>query len=131
MLIYVNSVDSVNAHFSNSSVSFAVNINPPLQLQDKEEWVCALMECDFGPDYKEELYIYCDLIEPSIVKGRWRNVLRVVTGSGIYPQPYYNPIVRTYIDQIRFRLTTYDDTKLETKPDNTRLVLELTKNLKH
>lgn len=128
MFIYVNSEDSCDIHFSNNSTSFVLDINPPIQLNAEENWICALTECHIDGDYEQDLYIYCDLIDSSIVKGKRRNILRVVNRNETYSFPYYKPVVKNYVDQIRFRITTYDDSKVTLKLEKTRLVLDLIKH---
>ena len=76
MYIYASYKDSASSFFSNRSTSFRVHIDPPIRLDPNEPWTCALMESDFGEDYEEKfenMYIYCDLINPSIVKGKYDN----------------------------------------------------------
>lgn len=125
MYIYVRSDDSSNVHFSNSTTSFTAEINPPLQLENGSRWTCALTECDLGDNYEGELYIYCDLVGLSIVKGKWRNILRIVNKGGIFSKPYYKPVIKHYIDQIHFYITSYDDAKIIPKPEQVRMVLNL------
>ena len=127
MYIYIRSDDSSNVHFSNTTRSFIVDINPPIELDNDSSWMCALTECELGKVYQEELYIYCDLVGHSIVKGKKRNILRVIDDDMVYYKPYYKPVVKHYIDQIRFYITGYDDSKIYPKPERVRMVLDLVK----
>ena len=131
MYIYVTHLDSRNTFFANEPLSFHVQIQPPIHLDPNENWTCALMECDFGEEpediFEKNLYIYCDLINPSVVKGKYQNLLRVVDKSRIFSLPYFIPITRTIIDQIHFQIRTLEGNKPSDTPHSTRLVLKIEK----
>lgn len=130
MYINVSDKDSANSFFKNSPISFRVQIEPPICLEPDVNWTCALMECDFNEELEEkfeDMYIYCDLINTSVVNGKYGNLLRVVNKSRIFSQPFFIPISSTVIDQIHFQIRKHDGTKPTDRPETTRLVLKIEK----
>ena len=95
MYINVSDKDSRKNFYSNQPISFRVQIEPPICLDPNESWTCGLMECDFREDPEEifeDMYIYCDAINTSVVNGKYDNLLRVVNKSRIFSQPFFIPV---------------------------------------
>ena len=124
MYLYVSPADSKLLYSDNKVSDFTVDLPKSLELNGR--WLCALVEWGMNIQVKNNLYVYCDIVQNSVIHGKLSPMLRIMKNS-VISDPYYIPVTREYVDRIRFSVRTIDDKPLPTKLTELYLVLHLKK----
>lgn len=129
MKLFVSPKDSEKLYPTNSSSDFIVELPQALDLQGT--WVCGLIQVFLGKSPSKKLYLYCDLVEASVIQGKLLPVLRILSTkkSEEYLNPLFLPITRNRIERVRFTIKNKSDELAKTVQDLGKediiLVLEL------
>ena len=103
MYLFVSAEDSKDIHPWNTVSDFIVELSP---MELKGKWSCALVECRLDKAYKEDLYVYCDLIQNSPIRGKMGSILRIIRKSREFSNPFYFAVSRQSVNRIRLSLKT-------------------------
>ena len=116
----------------NSQTSFTNRLALPVDLSSSSDCLVRLAEISYKPPERmvvggalvatigeENVYVYCDLIEPQLVGSELRRVLRTIiapsqAGHNTFPNIYYLPV--------RKRLLTFVHIELELGNDSREIV---------
>ena len=126
MYVFLRSDDSISLYPNNNSSDFVCELSRLLLLPGI--WECALVDCRIGSLLnREELTVYCDIVENSCVDSNFIPILNIISKSGSPPNPYYIPISRQAVKRIRFKLldnagNIFDSSKIT---DSSRFILHL------
>ena len=109
--IYLSSDD--NIYPQNSGNDFVVRLSPELSLDPTQKWEVAVTEFEIVPNTGDTCFLLCaDICGPSRVGGRHVPLLRkscsLTVGNRYlhtYVRPFYVPLVKTFIDDVRVYLT--------------------------
>lgn len=100
MYLFISPSDSISIHPANTNTDFIFELTKPLLLEGV--WSFGLVAILFDNKQTENLYIYCDLVDCSVVHDKSAPLLRIVKKSEEYSYPLYLPITRNTIERIRF-----------------------------
>ena len=125
MYLVVGSADSKLIHPTNSPCEFIAELSRLTNL--KGIWKCALVDYNIGKQQREDLYVYCDLIQESPVHGEKLPLLRIIRRSGDISNPYYIPVNKDYVYRLRFTIKTAKGKLPSSPPTNCRFGLHLKK----
>ena len=107
MYLFLSSADSATLHPKNSTWDFTVDFQKTLIL--KGEWECALMSVHYKGKKKDLLCVYSDLCSNNnIIHGQHLPVMRRISGPGDFVNPYYIPVSRECVNQLRVYIRTED-----------------------
>ena len=96
--IFLKSDDCIELFPNNKPDSFTYKLAEPLCLQGKG-WNCALREFKTTVSTLRNLYVYCDIVEPSNVLGLKLPILRRLAPERI------GRVIYTYDSSVAFRIT--------------------------
>ena len=128
MYLYVNSKQykfyDLTIH-KNTGYDFMIELPRTLELQG--EWSCAVLEVSLEKPLTEILYLYCDIIENSLILGKPLPLLRSFQESIEYAIPVYVPVIVDEIKRINFKIRDIDDKKSDIKIDEAVYMIHLKK----
>lgn len=122
--IYANSSELLEVGIQ-KQLDIDIKLQPPIVIKANEHWTCALSECDFGENWNQVLNIYCDIIKPSFVNGKLKNLLRRVQKSCVFDRLYFKEVDNYHIDKIKICLRDENDQVPANLPPKYNLVLVL------
>jgi hypothetical protein len=134
--LYLNSQDSIDIRKKNSPSDFWIQF--PKVFSFEGDWVCGLREisftCDFTPK-TSRLYLCCDIVEESYVRGTLLPVLRNLEVQSHYQKlkfedftsPLYIRIKAVNLNTIRLYMVDEYLNPLEFKSNDLHCVLHLRK----
>lgn len=111
--LFLHSTDSLDLFPDNTPSGWRVQLPKPYDLQG--HWECALidvsLDCNFAPR-SSRLYLCCDFIEDSYVRGRSLPVLKNIELKGgesevkreFYSNPIYVSVKRAQLRGLRFHI---------------------------
>jgi len=138
--IFLSSLDNIDKFPSNCSTDFISELPTPIHLNSKENfyWTVSLVDITL---LKNEtpitpiIHLMCDIIEPSVIKGDYRPILRSfpvhsptradITSSGSLFIPYQFPLITNLLHRIRIYLTDHKLQPLELGSEDTELICSL------
>lgn len=106
MYLIISPKDSILTHSTNTVYEFISELPKEIELEGK--WVCGLVECDLDPKPKT-LYMYCDIVQNSIVQGQLKPILKILTEKNEFNQICYFPVTRSRLHRIRISIRTKED----------------------
>ena len=106
MYVYVSSKDSSAEHVDNTNFDYLYEL--PLELDLEGSWSCALLEIILEKKINTCFYVYCDIVQNSVVHGKMLPILRVIRDTNQYEKPYYVPLVVNSVKRIRIYIKTKD-----------------------
>ena len=98
--LYLASNDSLRFHPLNSSWDYTVELPQTLL----GTWKCALGEIRFSNSLDQDIYVFADICETSLIKDAYLPILRTVKKPGEIITPYFMDMSRTNIQRIRIYL---------------------------
>lgn len=106
MYLYVSDTSSVSIHQNNLPHDFIYEL--PRSLDLSGQWELSLRQVflkTINTVFKQNLYVYCDIIEDSIVHGEWKPLLKVIRRT-VPNESKDNIFVRVTVQNLsRFRIT--------------------------
>lgn len=123
MYLHVSFDSSSDLYIENRPDDFIFEL--PSELHLPGQWLLGVKEVIFKSDLRQNTYIYCDIIEHSIVHGQLRPLLRVIRNSTKQGQCLYMPVIVSYLKRIRIWLRTKTDTAPLLPTGGILIVLEL------
>ena len=101
-IIHLYSGDSLATHPTNTSYDFTVDLRDSLE----GEFKIALLE--LTANISEQLYVFCDIIEPSYCRNHTLPILRVVNISGECTNLHFYRASRRVIQRINVYIRNKD-----------------------
>ena len=106
--LYLSSEDCPNVT-TNTNDNFVVNLVDALDLSDST-YYCSLRDIYFHNQHlKQRVYIFCDIIDFSIVKNAYHPILIPLVTAEKVINPTYHKVKQSYIRSIRITLLTYEN----------------------
>jgi len=99
MYFFLSPEDSRDSFPNNNEWDFTTIL--PKQTYLPGKWLCALTEIYYSESITEDLYVFCDLCEDSVVKSTSLPVLKIVCASGLIFSPYFMKVTRSELTQVR------------------------------
>ena len=104
--IYLSSDYCKDIFRSNSVSDFTNKLDPPIELNNIEDWSVALTEISYPPGTKQSFSLYTDVITTSYGMGNQLPILRNVNVDSqksniIFDRPYYIKINNNFLEQLR------------------------------
>ena len=104
--LFLSSQDSPNVE-SNTNNNFVTYLSDPLDL-GKGACYCSLKEIHFqNKNAGERLYIFCDIIDFSLVKNSFQPILRSTPTSHIYINSLKFKFKQNHISSVRIHIHAY------------------------
>lgn len=126
MYIHVSFDSSSELYNENQPDDFIYEL--PMELYLPGKWVLGVHEVIFKTELKQNTYIYCDIIEHSIVNGELRPLLRVVRRPVNQSPIFYVPVIVTHLKRFKITLRTKTDSIPNLPTGGLLFVLELKQN---
>ena len=100
MYFYINYYDA--KLYVNTQYDYIIEFPRTFSLEG--DWVCALVESSLKHDLESELYLYCDVVDNTMVHGKNLPLVRTFQKSEKYTNPFYIPVTTSRINRIRFTI---------------------------
>ena len=123
MFLHLSPQDSLISYHENTCWDFTTDIGQQVNLSGK--WAVALTEIVFDGGKKTDLCVFSDICSSSYVSGKFLPILRIVNKSIIIQQPYFIPVTRSTLSQIRIYIRTGDGQIPSFAPKHLRCTLQL------
>ena len=132
--LYLSSQDSLDVRKNNNPSEFLIQLPKSYTLDGN--WTCAVTEitltCDFSPRSKR-LYLCCDIVEETCVRGTLLPVLRSFEIETKYKRqkykefkvPAYLPVTITHLNSLRFYVKDENLNTVEFNTNDLHCVLHL------
>ncbi len=101
MFFFLNSTDNLQDFPQNFSWDFTSHLGNYRKLRGTYE--IALLDVNFTGKSDQDLYVYCDIVEPNYMGGSYKQVLRRIkqARSAGFPFPYYVRVDTDVLSHIR------------------------------
>ncbi len=108
MYFFLNSTDNLQDFPQNFSWDFVSRLGNYTKLRGTYE--IALLDISFTGKSAQDLYVYCDIVEPNYVGGSYKPVLRRIkqARSSGFPFPYYIRVDTDVLSHIRICIRQAD-----------------------
>ena len=124
--LFLSSKDSLDNYPNNTTSDFTIELKDKLTLDGT--WECALREIKFAEeDLNEDCYIFTDICVDSYVLNNHLPVLRQISNSEKFVNPYYFQVNRKEIFSLRLYIRNQNLQLPSTLPESVHCVLSLRK----
>ena len=93
MILYLSSQDSLDIHPDNKPTDFIVELPRTLYLEGP--WEAALLDIKHD-EWLNNIFVFCDWCDTSVVRGQDLQVLRMVPRFGFESLYYYIPLIKQH-----------------------------------
>ena len=105
MYLYISPTDFTGKQYpNNTQYDFIYELPHPVSLEG--DWGCAIVEVLLKRKLSENLYVFCDIVDNSIVHGESVPLLRTIENKVEYLNPFYHKITLNKIKRLRISIRT-------------------------
>ena len=125
MYLYVSHDSSNNIYGSNFNTLTDFVYELPYELSLPGKWTVSVTDFFVDIDIPDNIYIYCDIVQPSSVFGESKTLLKIIRDidKTIIPEPHVLSCEK--LKRINFYIRDKNNRRPELKGTNLILVLEL------